>query len=142
MPAQEIRRKATDQIWNKYIKISVKRNPFDRAISTYYWRTRKQKTRPSVNQYIQICNPEHLTNWNIYTINNDVIVDFMLHYERLHTDLAALTKILNLKSPIQLPPKQTKGQFRQDKRPWLDVLDDKSIQRIRSICRREISKFY
>jgi hypothetical protein len=141
MPAQEIKRKVTDQIWDEYIKISVERNPFDRAISTYYWRTRKLKTRPCVNEYIQICSPEYLTNWNIYTINNDVIADTMLRYERLHDDLAALTKTLNFKTPIRLPPKQTKGQFRQDKRPWQDVLDDKSIQRIRSICHREISKF-
>ena len=141
MPAQEVKCKVTDQVWNEYIKISIERNPFDRAISTYYWRTRKQKARPCINEYVQKCNPEHLTNWNIYSINDNLITDIMLRYEELTNDLVALTKTLNLKTLIQLPPKRTKGQFRQDKRPWQDVLDDSSIKRIRSICHREISNF-
>lgn len=141
MPAQEIRSKVTEQIWNEYIKISVERNPYDRAISTYYWRTRKQKTRPSLNEYIQTCNPKCLTNWTIYTIDDNVVADIMLRYEQLSEDLATLTKTLKLETPIQLPPKRSKGQFRQDKRPWQEVLDEKSIARIRSVCHREISRF-
>ena len=52
-----------------------------------------------------------------FTTNDDVITDTMLNYERIYYDLAALTKTLSFKTPIRLPPKQTKGQFRQDKRP-------------------------
>ena len=141
MPAQEVRSKVPERVWQEYIKISVERNPFDRAISTYYWRTRKQKTRPCINEYIQTCRPQLLTNWPIYTIDDNVVADIMLRYEQLPGDLITLTERLKLETPIQLPSTRTKGQFRQEKRPWREVLDEKSIERIRAVCHREISSF-
>jgi len=139
MPALEIKNKIPDEIWSSYTKISIERNPFDRAISTYYWRTRKANPPIDINEYIQTCPDIYLSNWNTYAIRDQIVADIMLRYENLESELGRLSELLNIDPKIGLPKKRTKGQFRHDKRPWHDVLDQQSIDRISRECRREIS---
>ncbi len=142
MPAIEAKAKIPEMLWNNYTKISIERNPFDRAISTYYWRTRRSKPSVDINHYIQTCPAIHLSNWNVYTIEDKIAANFMLSYENLSNDLKRLSETLNISPIIELPRERTKGQFRQDKRPWLEVLDQQSIDRIREVCEKEITAFH
>lgn len=141
MPASEVKSKIPEPLWNDYIKISIERNPFDRAISTYYWRTRKSSSPIDINYYIQTCPAIHLSNWNVYTIEDKNVTNFMLRYENLSDDLKHLSEALNIRPVIELPGQRMKGQFRQDKRPWHEVLNQQSVDRIREVCRKEITAF-
>lgn len=142
IPAAAVRAELPEAIWGDYLKISVERNPFDRAISSYYWRTRRQRQPLSLAAYLQSCPSAELSNWPIYTIDNRVVVDVMLRQEQLEQDLAALADRLRLERPLQLPVQRPKGQIRKDRRPWQEVLDPQGERRIRQECAREIAAFY
>lgn len=42
----------TEEQWNTYFKFSFVRNPWDRAISDYYWLQKDQNIRGSFKQYL------------------------------------------------------------------------------------------
>ena len=142
MPAAAVRAELPSTIWRDYLKISVERNPFDKAISSYYWRTRRQRQPISLQVYLQDCPASELSNWPTYTIDDRVVVDVMLRHEQLAEDLDALSARLQLEQPLQLPAQRPKGQIRKDRRPWQEVLDAEGERRIREVCARELAAFY
>jgi hypothetical protein len=142
MPAALVKDQLPPSVWQSYLKISVERNPFDKAISSYYWRTRRQRQPIPMDRYLSSCPIREISNWSIYTIDDAVITDVMLRHEHLTEDLTALAARLGLERPLQLPRQRPKGQIRQDRRPWQEVLDAASQARIRQVCAREIAAFY
>lgn len=138
IPAAEVKALLPSAVWDGYLKISVERNPFDKAISSYYWRTRKLAQPPPIAEYLRHCPASELSNWTIYTIDDSVITDVMLRYESLASDLQQLGQRLGLERPLSLPAQRPKGQHRRDPRPWQQVLDAASQDRIRQVCAREI----
>lgn len=142
IPARLAQQRLPSETWSNYLIISIERHPFDKAISSYYWRTRKQRLRISLSEYLQTCPTSELSNWDIYTINDQLVVDFMLRYEQLEADLEQLSARLGLRDTLQLPRERTKSQHRQDHRPWQDVLDPTSIQRLRLVCAKELLTFH
>jgi hypothetical protein len=142
MSAAQVRAEVSRAVWDNYLKISVERNPFDKAISSYYWRTRKQRQPISLETYLLQCPTSEISNWPIYTINDEPIVDVMLRQEHLPQDLAALGQRLGLSAPLALPQQRPKGQVRRDRRPWQEVLNATCERRIREVCAREIATFH
>jgi len=96
----------------------------------------------SLAAYLQSCPSGELSNWPVYTIDDQVVVDVMLRHEHLEQDLAALAERLRLERPLQLPVQRPKGQIRKDRRPWQEVLDPEGERRIRQVCARELAAFY
>lgn len=139
MPAPLVKAELSSALWDDYLKISVERNPFDKAISSYYWRTRKQRKPVSLETYLLTCPTSEISNWPIYTIDDTPVVDVMLRQERLVQDLAALGERLGLNAPLEMPRERPKGAVRRDRRPWQEVLTPTSEQRIREVCAREIA---
>ena len=139
IPAAAVRALVPEAIWNGYRKISIERNPFDKAISSYYWRTRKQAQPPALSDWLQQCPVSEITNWPVYTIDDALVTDVMLRHEQLDQDLQQLASTLGLKRPLTLPQQRPKGQFRRDRRPWQEVLDATGEARIREVCAREIT---
>jgi hypothetical protein len=138
IPAAEVKARLPSRIWDGYLKISVERNPFDKAISSYYWRTRRQRQPVPLAEYVRTCPTSELSNWAVYTINDTPVTDVMLRYESLQDDLVALSARLGLEQPLALPQQRPKGDHRRDRRPWQEVLDAASQERIALVCAREI----
>ena len=93
MPANEIRNKLGDKIWNESLKVSIIRNPFDQLIS-YYYRTIKKENLKSLN-FNEWCknNPSILTqNKRHYQIDGKNIIDFFIKYENFERDILSLEK--------------------------------------------------
>jgi len=87
--------------WFNYTKFCVVRNPWDKTVSDYFWRTRAMKSPPSFDEYLSNLYsgkdlngivPMNHNNWNMYTINDAVCMDNIVRYENLSSDL---NKILN-----------------------------------------------
>lgn len=137
IPAYLAQERLPASIWKEYLIVSIDRHPFDRAISSYYWRTRKMANPPSVNEYVLNAPSKELSNWQIYSIEDNIVAGFMMRYEALTEDLSRLSELLGLSHPIQLPPEKTKGTHRLDRRPWRELLDQSSTRRLRLVCAKE-----
>lgn len=82
------------------------RNPYDYAVSDYLWRIgqNKQYKDMKFKEYLRLkllenrhdLIPTPKTNWNIYTLNNKISVDFIGRFETLNEDLRLIFKQLGL----------------------------------------------
>lgn len=144
--ASQIKHNVSRKIWNNYFKIAIERNPWDKAISKYYFSKGfsqgENSDFPSLSEYLQtsLKNPFLLSNWKIYTIKNRIAVDRVLFYETLNTDLAKLAKDIGL-SDLKLPEQKLNGSYRQDKRHYREILSESDAKIIEKICQREINAF-
>lgn len=119
-------RAAFPQAWRDYFKFCFVRNPFDRAVSDYLWRTRKTGDdtltfaafldRLERRDFSSPTIPRHFDNWPIYTIDNRIAVDFVGRFERLDEDLDRVFARLGLdRGPLA----RSKSMRREDSyRAW------------------------
>ncbi len=135
--AQFIKDHIGKKIWGSYFKFCFERNPFDKAISRYYWSTREP--RPTISDYLDTAPKYFLSNWDTYTINDDIAVDFVGRYEHLNDDLAFIRKKLGIPGEFTMP--RAKGSYRKNRDHYSKVLNQKSRSRIEAVCAKEISFF-
>ncbi|PEN13405.1 hypothetical protein CRI94_08760 [Longibacter salinarum] len=121
-------------IWDSYYTFSFERNPFDKAVSFYYYKT--NEPRPNFNTWIHECRESRLTNWPIYTINGHMALDHLARYENLEAELAHLRDAIGLPDDIELP--KAKSGFRPERSPYTELMDDAARERIELVCAREI----
>lgn len=139
LPATIAKQWIGSEIWEEYFVFAFERNPFDKAVSRYYWSTRDSEVRPPIQEYLRQENPRKVSNWHLYTIEDEVAVDFVGRYEALTEDLSTVWCRLGLPGNPSLP--RAKGGHRVDNRPYQAVLDDSSRRLIGHICKREIERF-
>lgn len=136
-PASLIRRYVGPTVWDSYFKFSIERDPFDKAISRYYWSTKPP--RPPLDVYLQSAPATQLSNWHIYTIDDRVAVDYIIRYERLRDGLDEVAARIGLPGSLDLP--RAKGGHRQERAHYSQILDQASRHRIEAVCAREIDTF-
>ena len=135
--AQFIRENVGEDIWHSYFKFCFERNPFDKAISLYYYSTREP--RPKISDFLDSVTIDWLSNWDIYTINDQVAVDFVGRYENLAEDLAIVKDKLGLFGELSLP--KAKGSHRLNQDHYTNVLNAQDRARIELVCAKEILAF-
>jgi len=74
--------------WNEYFKFCIDRNPWDMAVSYYfYMKDAGRISSKSFNEWIIDADLTLLSNWKKYTIDNKVAVDKVLKYENLINEM-------------------------------------------------------
>ncbi len=136
--AEYIKKMVGGDVFGRYFKFCFERNPYDRAISLYYWRTRAFTEKPDINQYVQQLTSKDLSNWVLYTINGNVVVDYVGQYHSLHADIAHLSEVLKV-AIADLP--RTKTNTRKNYLHYSQVLNKRTRVHIENICSEEIEKF-
>ena len=135
--AQDLRDRLSPGIWDAYFKFTIERNPFDKAISRYYFRGNdKQYDMPT---FFQNCPVHLISNWEHYAINDVPAVDHVIRFENLSEEVAQLAERLELPGPLDMP--RAKGAHRSDRRHYSQVLDEVSRKRIELVCAKEIAYF-
>ncbi|NER83584.1 MAG: sulfotransferase family 2 domain-containing protein [Leptolyngbya sp. SIO1D8] len=132
-----IRDNIGQDIWNSYFKFCFERDPFDKAISRYYWNTREP--RPEISNFLEATQIKFLSDWQIYTIDNQIVADFVGRYENLADDLAIVAEKIGLSGELSLP--KAKGGYRKDRKHYSQVLDERARARIEQVCSREMANF-
>lgn len=138
MAARSLRKRLTSAEWGEYFKFCFERNPWDKAISLYYWRTCGMSSPPDLIEFLREVEQESLSNWALYTVADEVVVDHMAKYEDLEAELGEIRAHLGLER-IELP--RAKGGVREDRRSYRDVLGSAGRQLVARRCRREIDHF-
>lgn len=108
MPASEVRKLVGLPVWNSYFKFCLERNPWEKVISLYYHRHRREP-RPHLRDFIE-SEAADAFNWPLYHIGSESAVDWIVRYERLDEMLEQVRVRLGLPSLQPLP--RAKAQFR------------------------------
>jgi hypothetical protein len=135
-PAKFVRQYVDPDVWNTYFKFAVERNPFDKIVSKYYWDYKGQPPLP-LEEWIRLGKGSHIHAYDNYAINGEVAVDRILRFEKLTEELDEVARHLGLPEPLQLP--RAKGGFRQDKRPYREIMGEEERRKVALVYAREIA---
>jgi hypothetical protein len=135
-PASVVKAMVGGEVWDSYFKFCFDRNPFDKAISKYYWTTKRKKHPPDMNQWLQNCPTYKISNWDMYSLEGDVAMDFVGRFEHLQDDLQQAFGRIGLQGAPELP--RTKTGTRKSRAHYRDLLTDETRQRLERDCAREI----
>ncbi|MGN2275058.1 sulfotransferase family 2 domain-containing protein [Priestia megaterium] len=134
--ADKIKKTIGEDIWNSYYKFSFDRNPWDKVISHYYFKTGKSKSGISFDQFLQANKFKGAYNYPIYTINDELSVDFLGKYENLNEDLTKICKEIGIPFDGWLP--KAKGNFRKDQRHYRQLYSKNQKELIEQYFKKEI----
>lgn len=133
--AASLKRRVDSSTWKNYFKFCVERNPFDRAISLYHWRTKKEATKPSLPEFVRSLDEQSLSNFHIYSVNGIVEADQIIRYEQLEQGLKDVCAHLGL-APFDLP--HAKSEFRSSPAHYRDLMTDEVRLIVERACYREM----
>ncbi len=104
MPAWRIRTYAGEDIWRRYFKFSFERNPWDRQVSWYNYKTKSKPgaAKPSFDAFNADRRRAFVENWSLYTDRGGICLDFVGRYENLDTDFQRVLAELGLAGQVQL----------------------------------------
>jgi hypothetical protein len=135
-PAVRIRALVGEEIWRSYHKFAIERDPWDKAISLYYWRTRNEQPRRPLLQFLKEVGARSLSNAHIYLIDGKPAVDRIIAFERLPQELEEIRTQLALPEPLSLP--RAKGTHRAERSHYSQLIGPAERAVIDAACRREI----
>lgn len=138
--------------WRNYFKFTVVRNPWEQAVSLYYWQLNLQDLQPrdvSFREFLErFADPERpdpenvrplvKTNWPIYTIDDDIAVDFIARFEHLEQDLKTIQDRIGI--PL-VSSVRAKSGVRDTSRALKDYYDRDTLELVRAIYAPEIEYF-
>lgn len=142
-----IKKELGDDVFDSYYKFCVVRNPWDVAVSSYYFRQGLHEIEPKQNPLFKSFNVftrglkyNTLNNWSLYTIDNKPVCDYHIRYENLKEDILKVVSDLKLPNfDIDKLPTY-KNEFRKNKN-YRELYDDELTERVRNFCSSEIEYF-
>lgn len=163
MPAVRVRDAVSAESWEKYVKFCAVRNPFDKVVSSFWWRipadTRdrlldapfadvraafadwagaryvsvKARARRLANEHIPTDRP-------IVAIDGQLAADEIIRYETLESDIARLCTLLGVPwEPDRVG--RFKSGFRTRPEPFADYYDDATAAHIGDLFAWELQTF-
>lgn len=103
MPAWRVKAYLGDKTWNAYFKFTFERNPWDRQVSWYKYKTRKLDRKPSFGDFMANTRRAFVNNYELYSIGGEVVLDHVGRYEDLATEFEAAMDKLGLAGRVKLP---------------------------------------
>lgn len=134
--AEDVFSTVRKSVWDAYFKFCFERNPWDKAVSWYYWKTAHMCEPPDLETFLEAEATDKLSNYKIYTLAGKVAVDYVARYENLNAELQHIAKCLNLPEGLCLP--KTKHGMRPNRAGYSEILTRKSKSLIDHVCQREI----
>ncbi len=103
MPAARVRAYVGEDIWRSYYKFAFDRNPWDRQVSWYFYKTKSKRTRPSFERFMRSRARAYVDNYELYTLDGALAVDRLCRYETLEDDLNAVLQELGVGRKLEVP---------------------------------------
>jgi len=148
MQANALREELGNDIWDEYFKFTVIRNPFDKMVSAFFHFEKHRKSDKYSSD--KLTDVERFRNWvrsggkiidkHIYSIAGKVAVDYVIRYENLKNDLAAVCQKLNLDCDLNELP-NLKAEFRDRSLPVKAFYDLETEQYVRRLYEFELQQF-
>ena len=124
MPASRVRELLGDDLWSRYFKFCVVRNPFDKVVSWFWF----QLSDPARNKLGRVPFPvvrESFVAWarraefpldrQVFMIGDEPVADYFIRYESLARDMQKVCRQLRLPwEPARLGRYKTGSRVRQE----------------------------
>jgi hypothetical protein len=135
MPAAKVASRLPPDFWRSAFKFSIVRHPYERAVSSAYFRLHQHGAPVSEfpKWLDRVCDNPGFDDSKIYSIDAESVVDDMIRFESLEDDLRRICSRLSVDLPDQIP--RAKSTMRLDRRPAREVLSDRQKQKIFERCR-------
>ena len=105
MPAWRVRTYCGEEIWGRYFKFSFERNPWDRQVSWYHYKTKSKDgtAKPTFEAFNADRRRAFVENWELYTADGTPSLDFIGRYETLEADFESVLARIGLSGRVTLP---------------------------------------
>jgi hypothetical protein len=103
MPASTVRDYVGEEVWRSYFKFAFDRNPWDRQVSWYLYKTKSKAARPSFERFMGSRRRAYVNNHEIYMLDDALAVDFLGRYESLEEDLNTALANAGVNQRIAVP---------------------------------------
>lgn len=105
MPAGRIRTYVGDDVWRRYYKFSFERNPWDRQVSWYHYKTKSMAAagKPTFDGFNRDRRKAFVENWSLYTSGGAICLDYVGRYESLDADFRHVLDQIGLGGGVELP---------------------------------------
>ena len=103
MPAWRVRDYVGEEVWRTYFKFAFDRNPWDRQVSWYLYKTKAKLMQPSFDRFMANRRRAFVSNYAIYTLDGKVAVDYVGRFEALENDLAMALEASGVRRRLILP---------------------------------------
>jgi hypothetical protein len=137
MPAWLVQQRVSAHVWNSYFKFCVERNPWDKVLSHYHMAASRAGGSLSLDQYL--AKGRYPINYFRYTDRSGkrIIVDRVVRYENLMSDLAEVFSHVNVPFEGSLGVR-AKSEYRTDRTPYQSVFNDAQRKIVEQAFAREI----
>ncbi len=139
MPAWRVKTYIDQNIWDNYYKFSFERNPWDRQVSFFNYKNRNRTIKSSFESALRKRKSSYVNNYDLYSIDGDIALDFIGKYENLEEDFQTITRAIGLDAEMILPV--TNASKTSDTKPYREYYNDKNRHLIAEWYRREIDYF-
>ncbi len=139
LSAAYIKKVFGEGVWNRYFKFTIERNPYDKAISRYYWSTRDMVPRPTMEEHLDTRSLGAISNWSLYSIDDEIAVDYVMRFESLAESRSHVEERLGLTTPLRMP--KAKSGFRKNHQHYSRVISPQARRRIEAVCAKELAAF-
>lgn len=150
-PAEQIK-SYDERAWDNYFKFSVVRNPWDHAVSLYYWKLKEKSIlNISFKEFLLRLadtnrpDPERLrppkpvtSGWELFSIDNRIAADYIARFELLDQEMELLSQKIGI--PIKLNV-SAKNSVRDKKKSLKAHYDSEAVSLVEKIYEREIDAF-
>lgn len=138
MPAHEVRERVGQEVWRRYFKFCVERNPWDKTLSHFFMQRARKLPDMDLDAYLARHNfPRDLPKYTEPGQPSQVIVDQILRYESLDADLGRVCQQLGLPWGGALDV-HAKADYRDDRRPYQAVYNPAQAEVVAKAFRPEI----
>ena len=138
MPAWRVKAYIGDEIWNSYYKFTFERNPWDREVSWYFYKTKSKDPRPSFEKFLANKKRAWVENYDLYSIDSKPCMDYIGRYENLNEDFEHVLELINLKGKVSLPTTNVSKKKEQD---YQKYFSDENRDLMAEWYQREIELF-
>jgi len=137
MPAWRIRELLGEAIWDEYFKFCVERNPWDKVVSYYLWKTHGQgRSLPPFRDYVLRKSHRLPADGKLYFDGGQPLVDKVYEFRDLDSMLADLRRRLGI--PIESPLPAEKTGIKSDRKHYQDYYDPDTRDKVAELFAREI----
>jgi hypothetical protein len=142
MPACEVRQSVPAEIWGNYYKFCVERNPWDKVLSLFHMLNYRSGFELSFDRFVSDGNEALMQVFNypryINTTGNELLVDRVVRYENLDSELGEVFGLLKIPYEGSLNVRVKTEMQADDRLPYNEMYTGQQRRLVQRLFEKEI----